>query len=899
MRHEAKKVDFLLDQAAAQIRAAQPAETQVQRAAARVWERLERDTPRVAVEAAEVGEIRGCADYQALLPAFLAGELPEARRILVDDHTRSCVPCRKALKTLRAGEPAWGAASMPQPRPAARPLTRHPFARWGLAAAATIAGLSIGYLALRDVSFSSGPSATVQTAAEGSLFRVDRTAYLPIVAGEAIREGDHVRTGRTGGAVLELADGSLIELRERTELAIDEARRGTTLELVRGNVIVQAAKQRGRHLYVSTDDCLVSVVGTIFSVNHGTKGSRVSVIEGEVRVDFSGEEATLLPGDQAVTTAALATVPIAEEIAWSRDVDRYVAMLREIQGLRRDLETQVPHPGLRFSSRLVDLLPADTVFLGAVPNLSQTITESFRVIRDRVDSSPILTEWWRSHQGNEQFGAEAQEVIDKIDRFGANLGAELVVAAVLGGEDGVEGPLVLADVTNAAELRRLIEQEIAQHQEHGGEVIFLDDPNAPVTTGEDTLLIWLTDDLLVASPHPGQIRQVAAVVAGASNPFVGSNFHTQIAHLYEEGAGILAAADLERVVTARPTEPEGEHGVHETLARLGFENVEHLMLEQKRVGEKTDHRAVLTFRDARHGVASWLAAPAPMGSLDFLSPETKFFAAFVVKDPTALLDDLQGLMGDDAAEFAARLLELEQRYGLDLRADLAATLGGELTLAVDGPLLPQPAFKLVLEVYDPARFQWTVEQAVAEINRHLQAEGKEPIELRREEVGGRTVFTLPAGIGEVCYTFADGYLVAAPSKALLDQALRFHDAGHSIVNSTRFTNLLPTDRRPNFSALAYYDVGELLQPIAERLAQGNQISDEQQQALTQLQGDTSPVLAYAYGETDRILFAATSSTDFLSSGLLGLVGLNDPAGLGQLLSEAAPAPAGASQEPGV
>jgi len=881
MLNKDKNVDHLLDRAASQIKSARPDPEVAEDAARRVWDRLEKSAAQAPP--LEIGEIRGCEDYQALLPAFLAGTLPEARRMLVEDHTRSCVPCRKALKSLRDGRP------LSAPAPFRRAANQNRTLRRFLAAAAILAGIGFAsLLAMQFLPFSHGPSATAMTAEENSLFRVSRTAYLPIEEGEVIEEGERVRTGRTSGAVLRLGDGSLIELKERTELSIDEGRRGTTLQLERGSVIVEAAEQRERHLYVATDDCLVSVTGTIFSVNHGTKGSRVSVIEGEVRVDHSGEETVLEPGQQVVTHQSLIGVPVAEEIAWSRNVDGYIDILQELHALRRDLDQFVPRPGLRYSSRLVDLLPEETIFFGAVPNLSETLAESFRVIRDRVEASPALSQWWEEQGGTGEFAEEAEEIIAKISHFGETLGEELVVAGEIGGDGDIAGPLVLAELDDGAALRAFVEEEMSEHGD-GEHVVFLDDPFSAAPGGDDALYIWLGDDLAVASPRPEQIRAVAQIVLrGSPNTFVGSEFHASIAALYAEGAGILAGADLGRVIDHSQAQSEGSFDA--PLEAMGFENVEHLLVEQKRHATGSEQRAVVTFADARHGMASWLAEPAPMGSLDFLSPETKFFTSFVFKDPVALTDDLENILGSAGSDGPAALFQLEQEFGVDLREDLAATLGGELTLAVDGPLLPAPAFKLVLEVYDPARFQWTLEQAIAEVNTELVAEGKDPLELELTDVGGRTFYALPSALGDFHYTFADGYLVAAPSRALVEQALRYRDSGYGIVQSPRFVSALPTDGRDNFSALLYYDVGEFLQPLAERLAEGQELTDAQRQALEELRGDSSPMLAYAYGEEDRLIFAASHTTDFLSSGLLSLVGLSDPTGLGQLLGSLSGSP---------
>ncbi len=862
-----KELNNILDQVTAGIRAEQVDDATVSDATERVWARLANEVVTSAqMEAAPADRIEGCADFQTLIPAYLGGKLSEARSLLLVDHTHECIPCRKALKQARESRVGAVPAVRRQSRKAATYSLRPVVLRWGIAAALVI-GLGLIALPLiqRYVPFGSF-DATVQ-AAEGPVYAVTDAQMRSLNAGEKIKRGDTIRTAKDAHAVVRLGDGSLIEMKDRSELSINQTLRGTTLHLDRGSVIVEAAKQKG-NFFVETGDSLVSVTGTTFAVNSGTKGSRVSVIEGEVHLDRSGDDRVLRAGEQATTNTSIERIPVKDEIAWSRNAARYAKTLEGLTALQKELNA-VAKPGVRYSTRLLDMMPENTVLYAALPNLSATIAESNRIIEERIQQNPALKDWFANR--HEPRGPGMNQSISVIKEFGDQLGDELALGAGMSDSGDPVEPIVLAELKNPAGFRAFFDAEV---QKMGGQgktppVQWVEDPKTAqpaaasagtaTKAGDNPIYVWIAGDILVASPKLDQLQAVAKA-AQASN-FTSSPFHDRIAGVYREGAGLVIAADLEKIIAhtkgLRRIAVGDKH--EEALNELGVFNMKSFVLDQKDNDGKTHTRAVLSYTEANRGVTSWLAQPAPMGSLEYISPDANVVAGFVVKDPTTLVDDLLGVLNEVSPDLNKKLAELQNDHGLDLRKDFAAPLGGEYAFAIDGPILPTPSWKLVFEVNDPAHLQQAFEHVVDEVNKQMAKEGKGGLTWDRTDAGGHTYYTLRStdfGV-EVNYVFANGYMVAGPTRALVEQALKYHDSNVNLTHSGRFTAGLPADGNTNFSALVYHNLAPLVQPFASRISDGAK-SGEQQKALANMAANMQPTLAYAYAFGDRIEFASNT-----------------------------------------
>jgi uncharacterized protein DUF3352 len=385
--------------------------------------------------------------------------------------------------------------------------------------------------------------------------------------------------------------------------------------------------------------------------------------------------------------------------------------------------------------------------------------------------------------------------------------------------------------------------------------VFVDDPATAPASG-NAMLLWLHNGLVVASPSGDELRKVAALVNGGANPFKLTAFYGRVAQDYRDGAGWLFAADLHTLISKGEAAKTPED--QQTAEKLGVLDLDQFIIDRREIDGRAETRAALTFDQTRRGIAGWLAAPAPMGSLSFFSPDANFVSAFVVKSPVSILDEMLSIK----PELAQELADAQAKHGFDLRNDLVAPLGGEIAMGVDGPLLPTPSWKLVAEVYDTARLQQTFQKAVAQIDSELRANGKPGLQITSETAGGKTYYSIVSGDGtaHASYLFEDGYMIAGPSRALLEQAVQLRSSGVTLATTAKFRDLLGPDGQVNVSALVYTNIAPIAQAASKVLpsapAKGGHPNGAAQ--LGKMLAGQGPTLYYAYAEPDRIVFAGSN-----------------------------------------
>jgi len=778
MKQRSQNVAQLLSE----IRAQEPTVAEMEQASARVRQRL---FPAQQTHGAATGAIRGCAGFVELFPASLAGSLDASRQLLLDAHVRECVECRRALDRLRQG----AARVVVMPSPARR---RVDYQVWAVAASVVLVVGAAGYWGVYEFpALHGGPRATVEQV-DGSLYRVSGGSLVLVAAGAELNENDTVRTATNSTAVLRLNDGSKVEMNQRAEVYVTRSWTGSTVHLGLGSIIVAAAKQRSGELQVATADCSVSVKGTVFSVDAGTKGSRVAVVEGTVWVDHGTQHDVLHKGDQTATASDMTPAPLAQEFNWSRNSAQYLAALGDLAAVSRQIDA-LPAVGLRYQSTLISYLPADAMAVAAIPNIGGAMAQALAIFRQKLAEGGALTTWWNGLPAPKR--ADFEKVMQQLSTASQYLGNEIVVYST----GPKSAPVIVAEETRP---------------------------------GLDTYLkSQLTPELISHMQFDNNLFVVSDKPVTLSGGFTHTDLYRKMAPEYQQGAGWLFAADLGPIAGDMP-------------ATTGLQDLHFFVATSKSVGGTlgdAENRASLIFSKDRSGMASWLATPGPMGSLSFVSPDAGFAVSTILRNPTVIVDDLMTSLSQVA----------DQKLAV---SDLASAFGGEITVALDGPLLPVPSWKVVAEVYDSNRIQSAFTKLTTEFNTAPGSHSRTgELRLTQSDANGQTYYTLKFDKlpWEADWAYVDGYWVAAASHELVVRAIQNRETGYTLTKSAAFQARLSHDRSADFSAVVYHNLGQTLSPILGLLGSLDMTPAQKKSLDVMKDGDTGGLVTF-WAEPDRI-----------------------------------------------
>jgi hypothetical protein len=762
-----------------------------------------------------------CAEFRLQFQEYLDGRLERSRRMLMEDHLGRCTGCRARLAALK-GERKMVAAPVHR-------ASRWP--RWGTwvaAAAVLFVALYLGRAPIDAMLALGGPRATVVTL-NGDLHLVPQGM---LKVGSTIGQDEIVRTGPGARAVLRLADGSLVDVNERTELSIHTAWSGKVVHLQRGDVIVQAAKQRHGFLRVQTRDAIASVRGTVFAVSSGISGSLVSVVEGSVAVTQLGTETVLSPGDQAATNPSLVS-SVENAVSWSPDAEAYIAILASLAHIEKQVAA-LPASPLRMQSELLRLLPPNTIVYGAIPNIGDTIHQAMGFADQQSAQNPAFDQWWNSSSGQ-----SLKQLLARVESITHLFGNEIVFGYSTGtAESGGKYPMILAEI----QAGRRSDLEAALH-------------SLGTATSQSALPCRLTDTLLMVSDSQAHVAWLADNIGrGGDTPFT-----QEIAQRYQRGIGWLLGMDMDSILSM-------SHSADGDFVKA--HQVKHLFLEQREAQGVEENEMAITFKGPRMGMASFLADSGSGGATEYIPSDVLAATYASTREPRQMYEEMMALISRASPTSSSDLAKAETSLGINIANDLAASLGTESAFGLENLTLTGPVWIMAGMVNDPATLENAIRKVVDGLNAELANKGRtERLTLTQETVDGRNWTTLkpPTVPLAITWTYDRGYIVAASDRGAALKALATRNGGSPLVYSAAFQKQLPATVGLHPSGFLWLNAKGALQNFAPMITNP---------AVRELIAERDPILVAFSATTEQIRAASRTRISGLIMDLMLLRGMS-------------------------
>jgi ferric-dicitrate binding protein FerR (iron transport regulator) len=821
-----------------------------------------------------------CERWEQTIADYLEGQIDEAAQEALLAHVEQCDHCRHEMQAYLRQEQELESyfarererverlsnplADVAGPGGAARAGHASSMRPWAWAAAAVVLIVSGGlvYRTWRlSVPTGDATLATIQTA-DGDVLLLEDGQYRLAEAGDPVRQGIKFKVGAAGYAALTLAaDGNTIEVNGGTQLTLADFPDRLEVQMDRGQVWAHLPHKPLKPFAVQTAQLTATAHGTVYGVEQELDRTIVLVADGTVEVVDGGSETLLAAGDSYNSLTDAAEPLATESVAWSRLrdsllwlVDQTVAAADELpSGFAEPTPTPDPTPAnvpaVSAAAPIEDLtsmLPPETVFfldLRDWPSLIGGLRQSSYSI---FLNQPNMGDWWQSVGGHE-FVRQLIDELKLMDMLGiAGLIDGQVVAGVgvVPNADGTARHpsfLLLADChENASALQAKIDE------------LYPPEKQLASSRHSMTLQVRIAHGYLVATYDQDLLGEtIDALASGQPTAFDSAGFRRKVLDIAGDAPGAIA---LDVAGIYDPIRPELSAESEAAFNFAGISSLDYALFAPRFRGQGIAQAARLGFKQHRAGVLGWLAKPGPMRGLDFFSPEVPVCGSIVVKNPRVAYYDLMDNFKDQPAMSPPAMM----LHFLGEHQALLDSIGNEIAIGIENPILPVPNVKVAVEIRDPATFQTEFNGLVDRMLTMISLAGNVLVVVETNDYKGRTIYSIVVEGApiELSWTYVDDFLVLGPGPRFVQHSIDVHDSGRSITRDSRLLDLLPSGTGSTFSVLVYQNVAAVLPDLFKtRLL--NQLSPQEKAYfpdISFLSRYNAPGIAYAYAADDSIDF---------------------------------------------
>ena len=522
---------------------------------------------------------------------------------------------------------------------------------------------------------------------------------------------------------------------------------------------------------------------------------------------------------------------------FQQEFKKYPGLLPEFGTLFQKLQNGVQFPPDRNQSRLLPRLSPVTSYYAAFPNYGEPAHQALTIFQQELQENAVLRSWW-----SDAVGPAGPAIVGSIEKFYALsqfIGDEVVITGDSGA--GERSFMLVAEIRKPG-LKNFLEQMLKEAPATSTPKVRIMSPeelasdSAGGRSGEWTILV--RPDFLVAASTVNAVRDFNQQLEKRTTAFSTTDFGQRIAQGYQGGASILLAADLQKLLAAMPRTTQSDL----MFNRTGFNDLKYFTWDHKNVDGHAASEMELSFTGPRRGMAAWLASPAPLGSLDFVSPKAMGVTSVKLKNVGQIFDEIRQFSNESNPNPFAMLDQMQKMFNINFKNDLLDYLDGEITFELDGVTETEPVWRGVLRVNHPDRLQQTLTKLIA---------ATQPGATQSAE-GGVTYHSVVVPSQQkpmqIVYAIVDGYLIVAPTQESAAEAVRLRRSGEGLGKSSKFLAALPSGST-EASAIFYQD------PVAMTAARLQHLSPEMTDIFSHIQ--TPPMAVAAYGDNNSIRAASS------------------------------------------